>query len=217
MPLPAGSENGSLWGVSCSEASACVAVGWYYLDGQHPLIAALSDGVWSEQNVAVPRQATQASLAGVACPTAEACTAVGTYRTQPEAPYGPLVETLASGRWHYGVPKRGSNVALNGVSCSGETCVAVGTRSPALMSSQAYRGVAYELSGTTWTKSLLPDAVRDNRTIQDSREYMDGVACDAASSCLAVGVDAYNKNAAAAVLTLANGAWSARKVFAPLT
>jgi hypothetical protein len=108
-PLPANAEttannSGSgayPFGVSCSSASQCVAVGYYedtasYWDG---LVLTDSGGSWTAAQAPVPANAdinasyskTNALVTGVSCPSASQCVAVGYYPLTPNENGGLLL------------------------------------------------------------------------------------------------------------------------------
>ena len=67
-----------LVGVSCSSASACVAVGSY--SGSGPKLVERWNGTrWSVQPTRTPRAAAYTKLTGVSCFSPSTCTAVGSY------------------------------------------------------------------------------------------------------------------------------------------
>lgn len=81
--LPAGGEEGKLFGVSCRLESMCLAVGRYWDESGvgHAHVTELNGGSWA--NVAAPRPAfAQGShLEDVACGPGSPCRAVGNYTT----------------------------------------------------------------------------------------------------------------------------------------
>jgi hypothetical protein len=79
--IPAGATSSVLGGVSCTSATACVAVGHYVTasGAQKTLAEQWNGGVWTIQATPNPSGASQANLSGVSCSAAGACTAVGDY------------------------------------------------------------------------------------------------------------------------------------------
>jgi hypothetical protein len=81
-PNPAAGDSDYLAGVSCTSASACVAVG----DSQNSagLTTALSEAwngkAWATVKAAAPTGASSAVLSWVSCSSPSACTAVGNYQ-----------------------------------------------------------------------------------------------------------------------------------------
>ncbi len=122
-----GTAYNNLYGVSCSSATACTAVG-YYVTGS-PLVALAerwNGKSWALQSL--PAGVSNPWMTGVSCPSATACTAAGFADASPQA-------TLAeqwngkTNKWAVQATPTGSaNTVLNGVSCLSATeCVAVGS------------------------------------------------------------------------------------------
>ncbi len=80
-PNPTGATESHLYAVSCSAATACTAVGWYYntSDAELTLAEAWNGTAWTIQTTPNPTGTTGSQLEGVTCSTATACTAVGFY------------------------------------------------------------------------------------------------------------------------------------------
>jgi hypothetical protein len=125
------SGAGYLYGVSCSTATTCVAVGFDAGAQSITTSGTLSGGswTWTADTVIVPDPSGFGDLYGVSCPSATTCVAVG------QDPYDPIatVGTLSGGTWTWsaessavGDPTTGTGYD-RGVSCaSATTCVAVG-------------------------------------------------------------------------------------------
>jgi hypothetical protein len=137
-PNPAGPVDSELFGVSCTSASECMAVG-YSDDGsgvRSLLAERYAAGRWHLAAVAAPPDAVTADFVGVSCTSARACVAAGNYRVRSG-----LTRTLAE-RWDgaswridatvnpghpYGQPTLDAGTEFSGVSCaSARSCVAVG-------------------------------------------------------------------------------------------
>lgn len=92
-PDPRNSYATTLYGVSCTGAGACAAVG-YYLSrtaGARTLAESWNGTAWSVQSSATPPGAATASLQGVSCVSGAGCTAAGNFKnTAVEAT---LIET----------------------------------------------------------------------------------------------------------------------------
>src|SRR5207248_6270895 len=133
---PAGAQASSLAGVSCTSATACTAVGFYFSSSGSDLpLAERYTGTWGLQAGLQappnPAGATASFLAGVSCTSATACTAVGHYNNSS----GTSV-TLAEG-WNGNTnswtvqstpnPGGGTSRTLVGVPCPpARSCTAVG-------------------------------------------------------------------------------------------
>jgi hypothetical protein len=81
VPLPANSNGGQLFGVSCLSSTDCTAIGYHNEStGPDVTLAEHWDGVsWTIDTSPNPPGAVSTGLTEVSC-TATACTAVGTYQ-----------------------------------------------------------------------------------------------------------------------------------------
>ena len=152
----------SLFGVSCTSATFCVAVG---REVARSLIEQWNGQSWSF--VGDPGTAEYNGLSGVSCTSTTFCMAVGA-----------SVELWDGWRWSV-VANAPSGVALSGVSCTSATeCVAVGD----VRSEGPYVGppaaVMEHWNGVSWSSAGLSNWV------------LTGVWCAAASNCYAVGSNA---------------------------
>jgi hypothetical protein len=88
-PNPAGPPQTGLFGVSCTSATSCIAVGaaGNGIPSAEPGISPLAeiwDGTsWTIQNTPEPSGAIGMTLSGVSCTSATSCTAVGQFSTSP--------------------------------------------------------------------------------------------------------------------------------------
>jgi hypothetical protein len=156
-PNPPGSEW-VLNGVSCSTASACIAVG------------TLTE-VWDGTSWTV--RSSPSVLTSVSCTSPSACTAVG--------------NSSSAARWNGAswtdqstpTPAGFSFIGLQGVSCStASTCAAVGHYTNAAGSEVT---LAELWDGTAWTVQSTPNP--DGAPFAD----LSGVSCSAPSACTAAG------------------------------
>jgi hypothetical protein len=130
VPLPAGAARAFLNSVSCTSASACIAVG-SSLDSasnNSPLAERWDGTSWSIQQTRAPAGGQAVILNGVSCPSATSCTAVGSYQASG-VPFT-LAETWDGNSWSVqptANPAGADDRALSGVSCrSAGVCTAVG-------------------------------------------------------------------------------------------
>ncbi len=160
-----------LWGVSCSSAGSCVAVGESRAgSGIKPLVARLEGAEWSRQASAV----TAGGLQGVSCSSDSSCMAVG--GTEGEFGGAGIAETWDGTDWT-GVPLP---KPMRGVSClAADVCVAVGGESSGESLPEAF-GARWD--GSAWSSDdpVLPADASD-----EAMELYD-VDC-AAAGCTAVG------------------------------
>jgi hypothetical protein len=182
-----GATQSSLSDVSCTSATACIAVGNYTNSAGTVLTLAedWNGTKWQVQTTLNPTGAQSSVLDGVSCTSASTCTAVGYYTS------GGQVLTLAE-RWdgtawtiqQTGNPGIGSHY-LYSVSCTTSTaCTAVGAYSYRLCNPFRCWNVHGPLGegwdGASWTvQSGLP-------VYQLGISFV-GVSCYAAAACEAVG------------------------------
>jgi hypothetical protein len=197
---------GTLEGVSCTSATACMAVSSSFATEQ------LTGGSWQEQTAPMPSGATDGELTGVSCVSADACTAVGYYIESSDGPVLPVAEFWNGSAWAIQTTPALTDTRLYSVSCtSAANCSAVGatfTTSPT-----TYEPVALQWNGSSWAQESVP-LPKGAKTAS-----LNGVACPAARSCTAVGQ--YTTGAKNTILALAevwNGSkWMAQATASPAT
>jgi len=182
---PGGGEL--LSAVSCPSSTSCMAVGQTQVESTggfttlHPFAESWNGTTW--QIVPTPTLThSGASLNGVACTAATACMAVGNEGTPKNSTLFTLAEQWNGTAWKFvstPPPLTPGGTALSTVSCTSPgACMAVG-----------YYGfnngtgtsvtLAEEWNGSTWRQRTTPTPGRSGT--------LGGVACTAASACLAVG------------------------------
>jgi hypothetical protein len=189
-PTPVGANGSGLSGVSCSGATACTAVGWWFDGSVTVTLAERWDGSqWVVQPTPNPGGQLQNSvLEQVACASATACTAIGRSDNGAgsEAPLGEQWDGTA---WTVepipAPPGGGSFSRTSGVACAAASaCVAVGTYAT---SSSANRFTLVDRwNGSAWTVQPTPNPAGPTDAA------LSGAACTSASACLAVG--SYGRN-----------------------
>jgi hypothetical protein len=167
----AASNQSFLWGVSCSSATACTAVG---SSGNGPLAERWDGTSWAGQSLADP---SGVSLHDVDCPSASDCEAVGS------TSQGPVAERWNGTDWVAqrtpGLP--GTLGELSGVSCSSPSaCLAVGKYEIDTNSYYTDLPLAERWNGSTWTLDSPPNPPGDDNALA-------GVSCSSATACTAVG------------------------------
>lgn len=236
-PLPAGAGTGAdefvnLNSVSCSSASACVAVGTYGDAKKNlwGLIDTLSAGEWTTIPAPEPTDAgtdgssddQYAELFSVSCTADGGCTAVGQYEDDA-GNIQALIDTLSGGTWtaveaplptNAGVSVRQDN-ELDSVSCTAATaCTAVGNYSE---SDGNIDALIDTLAGETWTATeapLPPNAAAATRS--DPYPELFSVSCTADGGCTAVGQYSDSSELSWAVIdTLSDGTWTATEAPEP--
>jgi hypothetical protein len=179
-PDPGAGAN-LLYGVSCTGATSCEAVG----DDQ-PVVDGDSETLvesWNGTSWSVATSPNQGSddnfLSGVSCPSATSCQAVGVYDNGSVDQT--LVESWNGTSWSIAASPDQPDAAnqLEAVSCAGPaSCTAVGYD----QSGSVDQTLIESWNGTSWTIASSPDqGVSDN--------YLYGVSCTSTTSCVAAGYD----------------------------
>ena len=195
-----------LYGVSCTSAASCVAVGEYYnaTGSVLTLIETFNGRSWSITSSPNVTGSTYDSLYAVSCASSTSCVAAGYYANAIGTPQT-LVEVYNGTAWSITSSPNASGSTSNylyGVSCTSTSfCVASGYDYVSLLSKWQTLIEAY--NGSSWSIVSSPNA---SGSLSD---YLLGVSCTSSTSCVAVG---YYLNASGAPQTLIeayNGsAWS---------
>jgi hypothetical protein len=182
-PNPSGAPESVLYGVSCTSASSCTAVG-YYTDssGTDVTLAEEWNGTsWSIETTPDPSGAQESYLIGVSCISASACTAVGEYSDSSNAEFA-VAEGWNGTSWSVEAtpdPSGAEGSLFNGVACNPDgTCTAVGGYTD---SSGASDSLAEAWNGTAWSVQTTPNPSGAEAT------DLSGVSCTSAGACTAVG------------------------------
>ncbi len=128
---PTGATYSWFGAVSCSSATACIAVGEYInSSGADVTLAEHWNGTeWAVQSTPNPSGATTNVLVGISCSSSTACTAVGDDKNS-SGTYVTLAESWNGNEWVLQStpnPTGATESELSGVSCSSSTaCTAVG-------------------------------------------------------------------------------------------
>jgi hypothetical protein len=155
-PNPTGGTSSELYGVSCTSASACTAVGNYDTSTGVVTLAERWNGTaWAVQSTPSPSGATAGFVNGVSCTTTSACTATGWYETTPGA-YETLAEAWNGTAWVVQSTPNPSGATANyllGVSCtSASACIAAGYDL-----NPSYTALAERWNGTAWAIQSVPN------------------------------------------------------------
>lgn len=182
-PNPAGAALSRLDGVSCSAATACIAVGDYINSAGDVLtLAEVWNGTaWSIQTTPNPAGALGSGLSAISCASATSCVAVGDYNNGAGVSEV-LAEAWDGTSWTIQTtpdPAGATDSGLFGVSCaSARACSAVGS----------YEGtdgteltLAEAWNGTSWSLQTSPNPAGATAT------NLAGVSCSSPSFCVAVG------------------------------
>jgi hypothetical protein len=171
-----GTGDNFLNSISCVSASSCMAVGIYRGNSAYRTLAESWNGTaWSV--IPSPNRGKTADnvLYGVSCVSSSSCTAVGYAGIQT------LIEHWNGTSWSLvSSPNRKKNTnALFGVSCpSASSCEASGVYYSARVG--AFRTLVERWNGTSWSTTSSPNQGK-------STNYLNGISCVSANSCVAVG------------------------------
>ena len=198
---PSGTVS-ELSAVSCTSATACMAVGDYKNSSgtMLPLAEQWIGASWIVRGgpPAAPAGSTSTELTGVSCPSIHACMAVGDWRNGTTNSVQDLAEIwydarspMFPPRWTI-EPTQGTfsevNYTLNAVSCSPTTigftpadCLAVGNYvSPFSSTPNSYYTWSEHWNGASWS-GALPDSP------SSSYNNLSAVSCSSLTACTAVG------------------------------
>lgn len=174
VPFPAATIDAYLVAVSCSSASACMALGRYFPTGStntSTFADSWNGKNWSLETTQNPASPADVALSGVSCTAASSCIAVGSDSA------GPLAESWNGSSWSVQatVAPTGSYVSLDSVSCQSTTsCVAIGS----YYSSRRYYTLLELWNGKTWAA--------EGGAVSRSR-VPDSLSCTSQVSCVAIG------------------------------
>jgi hypothetical protein len=190
---PIGALTNQFNDVTCTSATACIAVGLYDRSQKQFTLAEARDGsTWTIVPTPNPPGAEHSEFGAIACPSPTECIAVGDSGTGSAV--SPLVESWDGSTWtiqSVPVPQGASASQLVGLDCSRPTaCTAVGSR---YQGSQE-RPLIEAWDGTAWHVQPSPDP-------RGFASVLSAVSCTSASACIAVGD--HQKGLHSHVLTLA--------------
>ncbi len=202
VPKPAGSTSSFLNSVSCTAASTCTAVGYYFDTYASVLVEVWNGVVWKIQKAPTPTNSGESdgSLASVSCGSASACVAVGYSGVLNQS----ISEVRDGSTWTIQPipnPEELGASDLYGVSCTSPTsCTAVGFF---LDTSYVDTTLAEEWDGTVWTIQSTP-----NPTGQTISQLL-GVSCTP-GACTAIGDTGFTTSNLAEVRT--GSTWTLQKI-----
>jgi hypothetical protein len=181
--VPPGAVFTNLFGVSCSAADACTAVG-YYTDGAqqiHPLAEIWTGTSWKIQPVPSPAGHPLSGFFAVSCPSARACTAVGA-QTDTRGTSTSLAERWNGTAWSIQAtasPAGSAGSEFLAVSCPSATaCTAGGAN---IDSSGTSVPLAERWNGTSWRVQVTPAPAGSIGS------GFAGMSCSSATACTAAG------------------------------
>ena len=179
--VPAITGPSSLYAVSCTSASSCVAVGHTLGAPQHAISETWDGKTWRLQ--VMPQLAKDTTLVGVSCPRARVCTAVGWNNATGNA--RPLALSWNGDSWQVQavpLPHQATAGVFDAVSCtSARACTATGTD----FSHPAGPTLAERWNGKTWRVQPTPNPA--DISLSSSEVALNGVSCTSAKACTAIG------------------------------
>jgi hypothetical protein len=180
-PNPPHTDNATLTAISCSQPTACTAVGSYNTTGPTLTLAeTLSGTTWSIVTTPNRAGATGSELNGVSCPSADVCTAVGDYLKGGIE--GTMTESTSGTTWSIQKspnPASSQGSELDSVSCpNASSCVAVGFYGS---TAGVETTLAEKWNGMTWKIKTTPALTG---TLLNE---LASVSCTSAKNCIAVG------------------------------
>jgi hypothetical protein len=184
-PNPAPAGLNILFGVSCTSATSCIAVGSYRLTDNSaslPMAEQWDGSTWTILSVPSPSDSVSANLRAVSCASATSCTAVGAYERNTLYPVPTLAEYWDGSTWTIQStpsPSPGEHGAsLTGVSCTApDKCTAVGYF---LRPGKGNATLAEQHYGSNWR-------IVSGRSSSALAGQLFAVSCSGRNNCEAVG------------------------------
>ena len=181
QPVPAIEAPSSLYAVSCTSASSCVAVGHTLGAPQHAIIERWDGKTWRIQ--AIPPLAKDTTLVGASCRGTRFCAAVGWNNASGNA--RPLALSWDGSNWQVQavpLPRHAPAGLFDAVSCtSAKACTATGTD----FSHPGGPTLAKRWNGKAWRVQRTPNPA--NISLSSSEVELNGVSCSSAKACTAIG------------------------------
>jgi hypothetical protein len=166
----------SLFDLSCTAPSACIAVGRYN-QTQQPVAESWDGTSWTVQSPTVPPGDVEGTLSAVSCTSPRTCVAVGAGGLGA-VPFSDNWNGIAWTAHSAPLPDGDLDGEFNDVSCrSGRSCTAVGL----VEVTGGSTPLAESWNGHQWTLQGVPAPSGNN--IND----LEGVSCRAAALCMAIG------------------------------
>lgn len=181
-PNPPGASASAFFGVSCTSARACTAVGNSTNAGvDKTLVERWNGKAWSIKHTPNPTGSTLSHLDAVSCTSRRACEAGGVWRNG-SAVWATLAERWNGKKWsiqHTLDPAGAIFSEFKGVSCAAQNaCIAAGDSETKNNHSST---LAERWNGKKWTLQHTLDPTTD------PNHFLYGVSCASASTCIAVG------------------------------
>lgn len=183
VPKPSGARNSELGALSCADAHACMAMGFYENRSGHdvPFAARWHNGHWQLLTTPTVRAQQQTVFQTVSCPTTTLCVAAGmTVDNTRHHYYHAFAEVWSGGKWHLSTLRKAPSLVF-GISCPAKNrCFASGYTFPTVTT---YAHPLIETwNGKTWaTQHPVQTAAPQNG------DGLMHVSCVNRSDCEAVG------------------------------
>jgi hypothetical protein len=189
-PVPAGSTESVLNGVSCPSAARCMAVGQATNSPVGDTASALIDSwngkSWTRTAVLVPSDRAP-TLVSVSCTSTARCVAIG--NTPPTEEAGATLVTFAEtwngAKWTDAViPKPAISATLAAVACASATkCLALGNAFSNATPFGNDKAYAAALNGTHWSLTKAPPTPANDDSL------LTAAACPSSTVCMTVGLE----------------------------
>jgi hypothetical protein len=152
VPLPTGTTNAELGGISCASGKECMAVGDYHnATGEHFFGELWQHGTWTAQTPTEPSSGGYFGLRGVSCPEVEKCMADGVY--VESGVRISVSDEWVSGSWKVRPtvnPTGDTEFLMNDISCTSiKECIVVGSYTNT-SDTPKKRALAEKWNGTAW-------------------------------------------------------------------
>ena len=206
-----GAEHSALYDIACEPASTsvCIAVGKKTISGVNSAYAQGWNGAsWANQSAPAPVGATASELQSAHCLSKTSCVAAGSY-TNVSGTFS-LAESWNGSTWAIQTtpnPAGATETQLRGASCKVVTaCMAVGSS----VKSGVRSALAMVGNSGSWSLKSVPAPA------ETTASELNGVECNSATSCVAVGRYYVNASTYWAMAVLWNGTeWTLQTIPKP--
>jgi hypothetical protein len=189
-PAVPGANGPSLYGVSCTSATFCQAVGGAGGGSGAPIALQWNGSTWSVQTIGLPSNANNGALLSASCTTTSFCMAVGAGSNG--AYLVSMAYTWNGATWtQTTLPPTGTIFVTAYVSCVGLSFCAATAGNPGPVNQ------ILTWNGSSWSMA-------QNVPTPTGGGTLDGISCFSATSCAAVGTN----GAATQVLTFNGQSWT---------
>jgi hypothetical protein len=182
LATPVGAQHVVLRAVSCAEATACMAVGYFEegTPGATPLAETWNGSRWSLSGAVIA--STGSHLLGVSCPVSGWCASVG---GNGQEGFAETWNGTAWTKYTIAAPPGSQSFTLLGVSCTSPNhCLAVGYY---VDDTGGYaKALVEEWNGSTWTEGNAVDP-NPRGAPYDANSELYAISCASPTSCVAVG------------------------------